>query len=122
MVLSFLPVTVGASTPVPAVESALHVRDYVLLYRNVQQFPERLVFKAHRLLHYSTLGLRVIKQKEKGYVLLTFWGKGLRVSSLGGWTKVVGTKGVGFRGTWLLISSNCLALMSSSACRDHMSQ
>ena len=32
------------------------------LARNVQRFRGRLVFKAHRLLYLSTLGLRVIKE------------------------------------------------------------
>jgi len=32
-----------------------------LLYRNVQRFRGGLVFKAHRLLYHSTLGLRVTK-------------------------------------------------------------
>ena len=33
--------------------------------RNVQRFRGGLVFKAHRLLYHSTLGLRVIKKKKK---------------------------------------------------------
>ena len=33
--------------------------------RVVQRFRGGLVFKAHRLLHHSTLGLRVIKKKKK---------------------------------------------------------
>jgi len=33
--------------------------------RNVKRFPGGLVFKAHRLLYHSTLGLRVIKEKKK---------------------------------------------------------
>ena len=36
-----------------------------LLYRNVQRFRGGLVFKAHRRLYHSTLGLRVIKKKKK---------------------------------------------------------
>ena len=36
-----------------------------LLYRNVQRFRDGLVFKAHRLLHHSALGLRVIKKKKE---------------------------------------------------------
>ena len=36
-----------------------------LLSRNVERFREGLVFKAHRLLHDSTVGSRVIKKKEK---------------------------------------------------------
>ena len=36
-----------------------------LLDINVQRFRGGLVFKAHRLLHHSTLGLRVIKKKQK---------------------------------------------------------
>ena len=35
------------------------------LYRNVQRFRGGLVCKAHRLVHHSTLGLRVIKQKKR---------------------------------------------------------
>ena len=33
--------------------------------RNVKRFRGGLVFKAHRLLHHSTLGLRVINNKEE---------------------------------------------------------
>jgi len=36
-----------------------------LLHRNVQRCREGLVFKAHILLYYSTLGLRVIHKKKK---------------------------------------------------------
>ena len=36
-----------------------------LLYRNVKRFQGGLVFKAHRLLYHSTLGLRVIKKTKK---------------------------------------------------------
>ena len=36
-----------------------------LLRRNVKRFRGGLVFKAHRLLCHSTLGLRVIKKKKK---------------------------------------------------------
>jgi hypothetical protein len=35
-----------------------------LLNRNVEQFRGGLVFKAHRLVYYSTLGSRVEKKKE----------------------------------------------------------
>ena len=35
-----------------------------LIRRNVERFREVLVFKAHRLLYHSTLGLRVIKKKK----------------------------------------------------------
>jgi len=35
-----------------------------LLIRNVKRFRGGLVFKAHRLLYHSTLGLRVIKKKK----------------------------------------------------------
>jgi len=35
-----------------------------LLSRNVERFRGGLVFKAHRLLYYSTLGTRVIKKKK----------------------------------------------------------
>ena len=34
--------------------------------RNVQRFREGLVFKAHRLLYHSTLGVRVIEKKKRG--------------------------------------------------------
>jgi len=33
--------------------------------RNVKRFRGGLVFKAHLLLHHSTLGLRVIKKKKR---------------------------------------------------------
>ena len=36
-----------------------------ILRRNVKRFPGGLVFKAHRLLYHSTLGLRLIKKKKK---------------------------------------------------------
>jgi len=36
-----------------------------LLRRNVNRFRGGLVFKAHRLVYHSTLGLRVIKKKKK---------------------------------------------------------
>jgi len=36
-----------------------------LLDINVQRFRGGLVFKAHRLVYHSTLGLRVIKKKKK---------------------------------------------------------
>ena len=36
-----------------------------LLRRNVKRFRGELVFKAHRLLNRSTLGLKVVKTKEK---------------------------------------------------------
>ena len=35
-------------------------------HRNVKRFRGGLEFKAHRLLHDSTLGLRVIKEKYRG--------------------------------------------------------
>jgi len=37
------------------------------LRRNVKRFRGGLVFKAHRLLYHSTLGLRVIKKKKRGW-------------------------------------------------------
>ena len=37
-----------------------------LLYKNMQRFRGGLVFKAHRRLYHSTLGLRVIKKKKHG--------------------------------------------------------
>ena len=36
-----------------------------LRYRNVQRFRGGLVFKAHRLVYHSTLGLRVMKKKRR---------------------------------------------------------
>ena len=33
--------------------------------RNVQRFRSGLVFKAHRIVYHSTLGLRVIRKKKK---------------------------------------------------------
>ena len=36
-----------------------------LLHRNVQRFRGGLVFKAHRLVYHSTLGLRVIKKIKR---------------------------------------------------------
>ena len=36
-----------------------------LLHRNVQRFRGGLVFKAHRLVYHSTLGLRVITKKKR---------------------------------------------------------
>jgi len=33
---------------------------------NMQRFRGGLVFKAHRLVYHSTLGVRVIKKKKKG--------------------------------------------------------
>ena len=40
------------------------LRQHQLPHRNVQRFRGGLVFKAHRLLYHSTLGLRVIKKKK----------------------------------------------------------
>ena len=37
-----------------------------MLRRNVKRFRGGLVYKAHRLLHHSTLGSRVIKKKKWG--------------------------------------------------------
>jgi len=51
-----------------------------LTHRNVQRFRGGLVFKAHRLLYHSTLGLKVIEKKKK-------------VGGLG-----VGVQGLGLRG------------------------
>jgi hypothetical protein len=38
---------------------------FQLMHINVQRFRGGLVFKAHRLLYHSTLGLRVIKKKKR---------------------------------------------------------
>ena len=43
-----------------------------LLRRTVKRFRGGLVFKAHRLVYHSTLCLRVIKKKKKG------WGSGVQ--------------------------------------------
>ena len=40
-------------------------RNFAKLHRNVQRFRGGLVLKAHRLLHHSTLGVRVIKKKKE---------------------------------------------------------
>ena len=53
----FLSLSVGLAVP----------RGYLpqLLHKKVQRFRGGLVFKAHRLLHHSTLGLKVMKKKKK---------------------------------------------------------
>ena len=58
--LTTLEVAVGVTAPSEA--SKVPVRQ--LLYINVQRFRGGLVFKAHRLVYHSTLGLRVIKKKK----------------------------------------------------------
>ena len=45
---------------------SLEWHDTGLLHRNVQRFRGGLVFKAHRLMYHSTLGLRVIKKMIPG--------------------------------------------------------
>ena len=50
-----------------------------LLYINVQRFRGGLVFKAHRLLYHSTLGLRVTKKKKKVEGLGFMGGRPVRV-------------------------------------------
>ena len=52
-------------TGVRVVPSALMPATNQLLHSNVQRFRGGLVFKAHRLLYHSTLGLRVVKKKKK---------------------------------------------------------
>jgi len=54
---------------------------------NVQRFRGGLVFKAHRHLHYSTLGLRVITKKRR-----RVQGSGCRVQGAG-----CRVQGAGFR-------------------------
>ena len=44
-----------------------------LLSRNVERFRAGLVLKAHKLLCHSTLGMRVIKRKERGFEDLGSW-------------------------------------------------
>ena len=58
---------------------------------NVKRFRGGLVFEAHRLLYHSTLGLRVIKKKEKK-MSFTVQGSGFRVQGSG--SRV---RGSGFR-------------------------
>ena len=55
-----------------------------LLHRNVQRFRGGRVFKAHRLLYYSTLGLRVIKKKKTDVqaTTLSVWRSGCTVSGV----------------------------------------
>jgi len=58
----------GSLVPLPAVEPTyVHLR-----------FRGGLVFKAHRLLYHSTLGLRVIKKKQKMYTWYGGNGSGFR--------------------------------------------
>ena len=53
-----------AASPATLLEDAVAHIKKVLLHRNVQRFRGGLVFKAHRLVYHSTLGLRVIKKKN----------------------------------------------------------
>ena len=62
-----------------------------LLYRNVKRFRAGLIFKAHRLLYHSALGLRVIKKKKKCR------GKRARRKTFRVQTVVFGIQGSGFR-------------------------
>ena len=62
-------VTVSQTAPFPASivtfpDFPLWLLQEQLLSRNVKRFRGGLVFKAHRLLYHSTLGLRVIKKKR----------------------------------------------------------
>ena len=50
--------------PVTRVKKTIHSTSEQLLSRNVKRFRGGLVFKAHRLLYHSSLGLRVIKKKK----------------------------------------------------------
>ena len=61
----------------------------------MRRFRGRLVFKAHRLLYHSTVGLRVIKKKKKKVQVPGFrvQGSGFRVQ--GSWCRVQDS---GFRG------------------------
>ena len=79
--------------------------------RNVNRFRGGLVFKAHRLVYHSTLGLRVINKKKKtapaeggehfGFVVqgfgFGFWGFGFWVLGFGVWGLGLGVWGLGFR-------------------------
>ena len=56
--------TRGASPPLATCRVRKSIQE-LLLYRHVQRFRGRLVFQAHRLVHHSTLGLRVIKKRKK---------------------------------------------------------
>ena len=62
----------------------------------VKRFPGGLVFKAHRLLYHSTLGLRVIKKKKKYWIVLEFIVHGNIVTSPRGWCQQVKSA----RGCW----------------------
>ena len=72
--------------PVPRTVAGAWWRVEQLLSQNMERFRGGLVFKVHRLLYHSTLGLRVIKQKKK------VEGRGLRVEGWG-----VRVEGVGLR-------------------------
>ena len=72
---------------------------------NVQRFRGGLVFKAHRLVYHSTLGVRVIKKKKHGLVNYSSPGVGVEKERRGehrarGWGAVAcervrqGIKGV----------------------------
>jgi len=50
--------------PHPARQSDFLNKPMELLYRHLQRFRGGLVFKAHRRVYHSTLGLRVIKKKK----------------------------------------------------------
>ena len=52
----------GAAKMLKAREAS--IKGTVPPHRNVQRFRGGLVFKAHRLLYHSTLGLRVIQKRE----------------------------------------------------------
>jgi len=60
------PANKNLTQPIRPGSSSLHseISQHNTWYRNVQRFRGGLVFKAHRLLYHSTLGLRVIKKKK----------------------------------------------------------
>ena len=65
----------------------------------MERFQEGLVFKAHRLLYHSALGLRIIKKQKKfnfaamsNSALFRVWGSGSRVQGSG-----LRVQGRGFR-------------------------
>jgi len=80
-----------------------------LLHRSVQRFRGGLVFKAHRLLYHSTLGLSVIKKKKKvrGFgvwgLILGGYGLGCWVWWLGFTTVTCTEAGLSQGGRWTLI-------------------
>ena len=68
-----------------------------LLRRNVKRFRGGLVFKAHRLLYHSTLGLRVTKKKKKKMDRSGRTNRAACGSGSKGWGLDFGVEGSGWR-------------------------